>query len=81
MYYLMYLTRDKGQIGIQIDRGRCTDCGHCLKTCKKEVFLFKDGKVFVGNERDCNGCRKCVEVCMYDALNIYKESDQETINA
>ena len=73
MYYLMYINRDKGQIRIQIDRDRCTDCGHCLRTCKKEVFLCRDGKVFVENEDGCIGCRKCMEVCVYNALDIFIE--------
>jgi NAD-dependent dihydropyrimidine dehydrogenase PreA subunit len=80
MYYLMYMSRIKGRVRIQIDREKCKDCGYCIKACKKGVFLFKDGEVIVENEDVCNGCRKCGEVCVYNAIYISLETDQEAIN-
>jgi len=68
MYYLMYQERGRGPIIVRIDRARCTDCGLCLAACKEEVFLWENGNVVVTNGSNCNGCRKCETVCIYDAI-------------
>ena len=70
MYYLMYQDREQPRVEISIDRKKCTDCGYCLKACKRKVFFMRDDKVMVRNGSNCNGCRKCIEVCVYDALYI-----------
>jgi len=81
MYYLQYASRIKGKIRIQIDREKCTDCGYCFRICKEKVFIVNDRQVLVGNPSSCNGCRKCVDTCVYNAIYISVESDQEEADA
>jgi len=74
------MSRIRGRVCIQIDREKCKDCGHCIKACKKGVFVFKDGEVVVENGDACNGCRKCGQVCVYNAIYISLKNEEAAVD-
>ena len=57
---------------IELDTHLCQACWECLDVCPTQVF----GKVAIFNHRHaridapeaCNGCKKCVRVCAYEAI-------------
>jgi Na+-translocating ferredoxin:NAD+ oxidoreductase subunit B len=67
-----------------IDEEKCTGCGKCVTACSKNVLRMErfDRFVFLGCRTQvapkfmktscttgCLGCRQCVRVCPYDALD------------
>jgi len=57
---------------IELDTQLCQACWECLEVCPHQVF----GKVAIFNHRHarieapeaCNGCKKCVRACAYEAI-------------
>lgn len=76
MYYLMYMNRNQGPFRIQINRDNCTDCARCLAACRQHVFSVSGGEIIVAQESECNGCRKCMDICLYGALSFISEPSQ-----
>jgi ferredoxin len=57
-----------------VDRGRCTGCGHCVAACdlhllSLEVERWKKFSVLHEPER-CTGCRLCALKCPFDAITM-----------
>jgi MinD superfamily P-loop ATPase len=45
-----------------VDKGKCINCGMCLKVCFSDAMQQGDDTVFV-NEENCVGCGGCLSVC------------------
>jgi MinD superfamily P-loop ATPase len=52
---------------VKIDKTLCSNCGECVKFCKKKALSFM-GVVFVLPEL-CQGCGACVKVCPKNAIS------------
>lgn len=64
-----------------IEEGRrCVTCGPCI-SCKAcvSIGIQEDLPVVEVNEDLCSGCRMCVYVCNYDAVNI-KETNEKIVS-
>ena len=62
-----------GHRQMQIDAGRCSDCGACVRACRKTSLRRSEVDGFVCYLRDarrCNGCGRCRRVCTRNALRI-----------
>ncbi len=62
-----------GHRQMQIDAGRCSDCGECVRVCRKTSLQRSEIDGFVRYSRDarrCNGCGRCRRVCTRNALRI-----------
>ncbi|ENN96013.1 ferredoxin [Methanocaldococcus villosus KIN24-T80] len=55
---------------IRIDYDKCKNCTACVRVCKNNVFVIKDGKVILANPQNCDMCYSCIKVCRYGALYI-----------
>jgi ferredoxin-like protein FixX len=55
---------------IQIDKGTCTGCGHCITVCGGEVFTLKDEKAEVTAIKGCLECWNCEVVCAPNAITV-----------
>ncbi len=59
---------------INIDYSRCTglECGKCVDTCPRNVFMFKDNKLIVRDDKvlECTLCRLCEEICPNKAIDV-----------
>lgn len=51
-------------LGVKIDKGACTDCGRCVKTCKMDIKHVGD--------RECIQCGECMRECAADAIHWKK---------
>lgn len=60
-------------------RRLCVQCGACLEACPKdainppiepELSNSEDSTYHKINRAKCNNCMKCVDVCIYDALEV-----------
>ncbi|MBZ5637794.1 MAG: alpha-hydroxy-acid oxidizing protein [Acidobacteriia bacterium] len=67
-----------GPFRVAVDRGRCTDCGLCVASCRPGVHRRTEGKASLEEPRHerCLGpsCLEndwcCVRVCPWDAIEI-----------
>ena len=48
-------------IGVKVDKGRCNNCGACVRNCKMDVLEVGD--------HECIQCGECVAVCAQGALS------------
>lgn len=48
----------------------CRHCGACAAVCPAGIHLMQDGRHALNRQRDCLGCRRCVEVCPEAAVTI-----------
>lgn len=55
---------------LQVDKGRCTDCGKCAKACPMDVHPAHQP-----HSPECIMCGKCMAVCPQQALYWGKERD------
>ena len=63
-----------------IDRDLCVNCEKCRKFCLFGVYETKDGKVRVGNPRNCKtNCPACARICPKAAI-IFPKYNQAPIN-
>ncbi|SMN16184.1 Ferredoxin-type protein NapF (periplasmic nitrate reductase) [uncultured Candidatus Thioglobus sp.] len=54
----------------------CNRCGACIDACPEKILTTGSGKfpVVDFNKGGCSFCKKCVEVCQYDAfVNLDKD--------
>ncbi len=56
-----------GEIGIDIDRQKCTGCGLCVEVCPDRTISLEDGRAAVTGER-CMECGHCLAVCPAEAV-------------
>lgn len=73
MYYHILERGRNDHIQIRIDREQCRDCGHCLKLCKRGIFFQSNGTICVNSKKRCSGCMKCVDMCLYNAVEVFAE--------
>jgi glutamate synthase domain-containing protein 2/NAD-dependent dihydropyrimidine dehydrogenase PreA subunit len=67
-----------GPFRVAVDRGRCTDCGLCVATCRPGVHRRTEGKAVLEEPRHERclgpGCLEndwcCVRVCPWEAIKI-----------
>ena len=53
------------------DRGKCTECGTCVKVCPMDIRVMdytKDGQRVLSTE--CTVCQTCITACPQDALKL-----------
>lgn len=56
-------------VGIQIDKERCSGCGRCMDICPGDlIYLDKDQKSQMRNAADCWDCMACVKTCPAGAI-------------
>lgn len=48
---------------LQVDEGKCTGCGRCVKACPNGAISIRDGKA-VTDRSVCTVCGKCVDACI-----------------
>jgi len=53
---------------IQIDQGKCNQCGLCATECVSGVIQLREAKVVVVEPAWCNRCSHCVAVCPTGAV-------------
>jgi uncharacterized protein (DUF39 family)/NAD-dependent dihydropyrimidine dehydrogenase PreA subunit len=58
--------------GLNRNRGRCVQCGHCLSLCSNRVFSTDDNWELRLEPSLCRACGLCVEACPLGALAIRK---------
>ena len=49
-------------LGVKVDRGRCTDCGACVRVCKMDIRRVGDG--------ECVHCGSCIDICPAKAISF-----------
>ena len=49
-------------IGVKVDKGRCNNCGACVRSCGMDVRRVGD--------HECINCGKCMEGCAQKAISI-----------
>jgi dihydropyrimidine dehydrogenase (NAD+) subunit PreA len=52
----------------QVEKERCTGCGHCVDVCWHEGIGIENKKA--GKTEACIGCGYCFQVCPADALKV-----------
>ena len=58
---------DKSQASpLRINSEKCTSCGLCLRLGCPAIQKKDDGMVI--NDALCNGCRLCIQVCRFNAM-------------
>ena len=57
---------------IQIDRGKCIGCSHCMRVCSTQAIRIVEGYAVIQPER-CVDCGECYRVCPQKA--IYARDD------
>ncbi|HPT31296.1 MAG TPA: [Fe-Fe] hydrogenase large subunit C-terminal domain-containing protein [Prolixibacteraceae bacterium] len=57
---------------IQVDRGKCIGCTHCMKVCPTEAIRVKDGIAVITGER-CVDCGDCMRVCPTEAFYLLQD--------
>lgn len=62
----------KQTVGINIDKGRCNECGDCIKMCVLKVFETVNKRVSAVYPERCMGltCRICMDTCWQRAIKI-----------
>jgi uncharacterized protein (DUF39 family)/ferredoxin len=60
------------QRGLNLDRDRCVQCGHCLSLCPNHVFSRDENWELRFEPSLCRACGLCVEACPLGALAIRK---------
>ena len=64
---------------IMLKLNSCVSCGACVPVCPVGIHsISKDGEHLIDRDIDCLGCGKCLEACLYSALEI--AGQQQTIS-
>ena len=60
---------------IMLEKDKCVNCGACVMACREGVHKIEEGIHTIDN-KNCAGCKTCVEVCPAAALELcgYEES-------
>ncbi len=66
------LLNHAGFYELEMDPGKCVDCGRCEQACDMGIPVWQQGKTQgrVTGLEDCMGCARCVVSCPTDALEI-----------
>jgi ferredoxin len=48
---------------------RCNRCGLCVEVCSRGVLVLDPCELRVDQERECDGCATCEEICPQDAID------------
>lgn len=59
---------------LEVDKGRCVNCGKCAKVCKMDVDPVK-----TPNSSECIRCGKCAFVCPAKAIHIGLGSGEKKV--
>ena len=60
---------------VRIDRGKCTDCGACIKACPGLAMKgIYEGKLL---SADCFSCGECLDSCKFDALSYSCDNSKD----
>lgn len=60
------ISKDSAITAARLDRGKCTNCGTCLKYCPTGLSLPEE----IGKESECISCLYCYSVCPNMAISI-----------
>lgn len=52
---------------------RCRQCGACALTCPQKAIRLGQSSVFRIDRKKCDSCMKCVDACLYNALQMSGE--------
>lgn len=70
---------------IAIEGSLCKGCGYCMETCPKDVIAlggqFNENGFYAAcilHADKCNGCALCAEICPEMAIEVWKETGEET---
>jgi len=60
----------KAFIRYEIDAVACTGCGQCVKNCPTSAISGEKKKPHVIKAADCIACKKCKNVCKFNAVKV-----------
>lgn len=55
---------------IELLRGKCIDCGHCITVCPVEAISAKKDLTVVVDPQKCINCGACVDCCPTRAIEM-----------
>jgi DNA-directed RNA polymerase subunit D len=72
----------KNMPSISIDVRKCKGekCGKCVAKCVRKVLKLENGKIVITDEKTCNLCMQCVEVCPEGAIKVEALEDTFIFN-
>lgn len=57
---------------VEIDRGKCIDCGACTSVCPTDALTLNHEARLVLSEEKCVLCGNCLKACPVKAVTLYR---------
>ncbi|MEM3830551.1 MAG: DNA-directed RNA polymerase subunit D [Candidatus Aenigmatarchaeota archaeon] len=72
----------KNMPAISIDTRKCKGekCAKCVAKCVRKILKVENGKIIVTDEKSCNLCLQCLEVCPEEAIKVEALEDTFVFN-
>ncbi|MEM5882659.1 MAG: DNA-directed RNA polymerase subunit D [Candidatus Aenigmatarchaeota archaeon] len=72
----------KNMPAILIDTKKCKGekCVKCVEKCVRKILKFENGKITINDEKSCNLCLQCIEVCPEGAIKVEALEDTFIFN-
>ncbi len=63
---------------VKIHEELCDGCGECVKVCPEKILRIEEGKVKVGDVKECSLCSDCVKACKKEPKAIEVTWDKDS---
>jgi Pyruvate/2-oxoacid:ferredoxin oxidoreductase delta subunit len=59
----------------RIDKDCCVGCMNCTISCPRGVLIEPRIGMLpsIITEQECNGCKRCIDSCQYNAIKLVEE--------